>query len=130
MGEQCLHSRTEPAYIGTECCGRKCRLCGALLVALRFSASEQIVDLERQLAELRTRNEALEGLAHRAIVLSEEALATLRKHGFVFNTPLGKPDAERSPAEMWEKLAFSFYTDLAEMWQKASALLEGGDARG
>ncbi len=53
MPEQCLHSRTEPAYIGTECCGRKCRLCGVLLVALRFSASERIEDLEAQLAALR-----------------------------------------------------------------------------
>ena len=45
----------------------------------------------------------------------EEALAIIRRHGFVFETPLDKPDEERTEAERWEKLAFTLYTTLCEL---------------
>jgi hypothetical protein len=44
-----------------------------------------------------------------------EALAIMEKHGFIFETPLHKPNEERTPVEMWEKLAFTLYTTLCEI---------------
>ncbi len=57
-------------------------------------------------------------------------LAMIQRNGFVFATPLGKPDAERTDAERWEKLAFSIYTDLCIVDSVARAALdEAEDSR-
>lgn len=48
----------------------------------------------------------------------------IRREGFVFATPADKPDAKRTKAEMWEKLAFSIYTDLCEVESIARRVLE------
>jgi hypothetical protein len=42
-------------------------------------------------------------------------LAMLQRSEFVFVTPLGKPDADRTPAEQWEKLAFTLYSTICEV---------------
>ena len=57
------------------------------------------------------------------------ALEMIRRNGFVFETQLDKPDGDRSPAELWEKLAFSLYSNLCELTNGAELLLaEAADA--
>lgn len=47
-GTGCLHSRTRPLYGGTECIGRRCRLCGARM----FVVSDKMAELADALARL------------------------------------------------------------------------------
>lgn len=82
----------------------------------------QIADLKAQLQEAR---EVLGIIRILAARWWEQEL--LKKHGYVFGTPFDKPDAERTEAEWWEKLAFSLYTDLAQIAQKAEVALEPAD---
>jgi hypothetical protein len=60
----------------------------------------------------------------------QEALAICRRHGFVFETPLDKPDEERTGAERWEKLAFTFYTTLCEIDVPVQSLARRMDEEG
>lgn len=85
-----------------------------------FKAESELLKLAR--AELQKMEELLEAVKWIAKA-GERENTLLRKHGFVFNTELGKPDAERTPAEMWEKLAFSIHTDIWEIANRAQAAI-------
>lgn len=62
-------------------------------------------------ATVERQREALERIAQ----VQPDTLAMIEHNGFVFRTPLGKPDEDRTEAERWEKLAFSIYTRLCEV---------------
>ena len=64
----------------------------------------------------------LVAVVEKAAPAQQNALAIMRREGFVFTTPLGKPDEERTEAERWEKLAFTLYTTLCEIDTKTQAL--------
>lgn len=60
----------------------------------------------------------------------QEVLAMIERNGFVFRTPLDKPDNERTDAEQWEKLAFTLYSHLCEIDSGVrAALSDGKEAR-
>jgi hypothetical protein len=80
----------------------------ALLVGLR-QAEERNEELEAVLAWLEPRQ--------------QNVLGMIERNGFVFRTPLDKPDNVRTDAEKWEKLAFSLYTEICEIDSHVRAAL-------
>lgn len=52
-----------------------------------------------------------------------KARAICERNGYVFKTPADMPYDERDRGEKWELLAFTFYTNLWEISEKANALL-------
>lgn len=70
---------------------------------------------------------ALHNVAEHVVRKVPEAIARLRKHKFVFaRAPSDAVQrvAELSDGERWEHLAFSLYTDIAELSQEAESALE------
>jgi hypothetical protein len=56
----------------------------------------------------------LVGALQKVAEVQPGVLAMLRREEFVFDTPLDKPDVDRTLAERWEKLAFTLYSDICE----------------
>lgn len=83
----------------------------------RLSVEQRLADAERALAKIQA--------------VQPETVEMIRRHGFVFETPLDRPDEFRTEAERWEKLAFSIYMRLCEIESVASVALSAGEqARG
>lgn len=78
-------------------------------------ARAALVSIEEDLASLRAgRDTALHALQ---VIepIQQFTLGAMESNGFVFATPLDKPDSERTEAERWEKLAFTIYSRLCEV---------------
>ncbi len=76
---------------------------------------------QQALRQVATLKEALEPV----VAAQAEAIAVVRKRGFVFTIAPGdvnKPDMEDS--ERWEHLAFRFYSDIAQLSDRAKQTLE------
>lgn len=90
------------------------------------AAEQTIEDQHGQMVELMEQNERLEKLREaleKIKSVQPETVAMFRRREIVFATALGKPDDERTDAEMWEKIAFSIYSDLCEADALAAAAL-------
>lgn len=80
--------------------------------------------MRRELSVALARAERAEEALRQIAGIQPFVVEYIRREGFIFYTPLDKPDAERNDAERWEKLAFSIYTDLCEVEQIARRVLE------
>lgn len=67
------------------------------------------------LDSLRTRYERMGEFIAWLEPMQQRTVAMIRREGFVFETPLHKPDADRTDAERWEKLAFTLYSNICEI---------------
>jgi hypothetical protein len=52
-----------------------------------------------------------------------DAIAVMERNGFVIDMDLSKPMDQLTEAERWQKLAFTFYTDLCESASRAERAL-------
>ena len=93
-------------------------------------AFDVVHSLAAQLEEAQERERQPREALRRISEQQPSTMAVLRKHGFVFDTPLGKPDEERTEAERWEKAAFTIYTDLCEVDSIARAALDSTQTHG
>jgi hypothetical protein len=103
-----------------------------IIAAVEERTAQQIEDAEEplkvEIGELRTEKERLHARVRELEAVLEHGCCIdrlhtmLRQRGYVFNTPL---DAPVTDTNRWEKLAFTLWTELAEIDQVSRAALKG-----